>query len=366
MEPKIKKQNIVDKLAVKYIHDTAKLNINESDEPHIINAKEKLELKKIKYRTLAAAAIIGAVAVLLLYLPQYYFPKLFLIAKIKFWGIEFDFEWVSTIYGILLIWPELWALNAINLKAVRDMSKAFVYPRPNLPDFELHVESLKDAGLENQQKGIEKFGIDPYLHMPKTLFWMVLIFTRLKATLSNIVFKIIIKRILGRFAVRQVTDLSGIPIFSFWNAWASAQVIAEAKIRIMAPMALNHEILYLKKLNPDFIKHIFPALQFAIAQKRKYNYAQYYWTNLLFQKFHFETHDTYNYQNFIETMEQEHPEVKEAISRIIACALIIDGKISLREQNAVEKLQTYSWFAYTPKALSEMGKAFNLGNGLNL
>lgn len=364
MDEKPLKKGLVEKLAHRYINDVAKKNIYPSDEPHLLNEHEKKVIQKTQFKTLFLSAFIGMLGVLFLYLPQYFFPALFPVSGINISGTEYSFELVSSIYGIALIWPELWALNYINVKAVREISRACVYPRPNTPDFDFHVNALTDAGLEKEHKGIKQFGLNPYLNMSKGLLWLILIVNRIKATLSNIVAKLIIKRVLGRYAVRQITDLAGIPIFAFWNAWASARVIAEAKFRIMAPMALQNVLTQLKETNLDLSVYLFPALQFAIAQKRKYNYAQYYWVNMLHQNFRFDDTRGYSFEAFNNKLKTASPEIKEAVSKIIVCAIVVDGKLSNREKNAVKKLYAEGWFLYDLNQIASISRSFNQGNGL--
>lgn len=364
MDTKKSQKGIIEKLAHRYIKDNAAKNTYPSDEPHLLNEMEIKIINRVRIRTLSMAAIIGTLGVLFLYLPQYFFPFLFPVNAISLFGTVYNLEIVATVYGIALIWPELWALNYINLKAVKEISIACVYPRPNNQDFDFHVNALTDAGLEKENKGIQKFGLNPYLSIPKALLWAILIVNRLKATLSNMLAKIVIKRILGRYAVRQVTDLAGIPIFAFWNAWASNRVINEAKFRIMAPMALNGVLRELQNLKADFAPYIFSALQFSVAQKRKYNYAQYYWSNLLYETFKFKEIDNYSFEEFNKAMKNENAEVQKAISMVIVCSMIIDGNLSLREKIALKDLHKEDWLTYDTDQILNISKSFNRGKGL--
>lgn len=357
-------KGIVEKLAHRYIKDSVAKNTYPSDEPHLLNEHEIKTINRVRTKTLVMAAVIGTLGVLFLYLPQYFMPFLFPVSHFKLFGSVYDIEIVATVYGIALIWPELWALNYINLKAVKEISLACVYPRPNSNDFDFHVNALTDAGLEKEDKGIQKFGLNPYLHIPKAMLWAILIVNRLKATLSNMVIKIVIKRILGRYAVRQVTDLAGIPIFAFWNAWASDQVITEAKFRIMAPMALSGVLQKLQNLQTDFSQYIFSALQFSVAQKRKYNYAQFYWSNLLHQSYSFKDTGNYSFEVFNHALKKEKPEVQKAISIIIVCSMVIDGKLSLRERKALKSLHNEGWLTYNIDEILNISKSFNTGKGL--
>lgn len=357
------KQGLIDQLALNYLKQHAEKNNKEGDEPFILNEIEVKKIKRVRIETLFWACIIGTLGVLCLYLPQYYFPGLFLKLNLELFDQKIEFEYVSIFYGILLIWPEIWALNYINLRAVRIISNSCSFPKANDSDFANTILFLKDAGLEKDANYKNIFEVNPYLGMPKYQFYFIFIITKIKATLSNIGFKILIKRFLGRYAVKEVTDLAGIPVFSFWNAWASNNVVNEAQIRIMAPRAL--QIFLDNYRNNTDVVHAFCKYGKTIVQKcaeakRKYNFTQHLMANELIKM------GANNSTSIISLDEiaKEKLEVQTGLSQLIVLAFILDGDLSFSEKVFCKQLIAQNWFQYSIERIQEIRKQYTQGKGV--
>jgi hypothetical protein len=359
------KQGFIERLALRYIKESVQKNILPTDEPYILNQSELKVIRKTRAETLLAAAILGTLGVLFLYLPQYLFPTFFPATKIILFGRTFNVEIITTVYGLLLIWPEIWGLNYFNLRAVRIISNACVFPRRDSKELEKQVDILTQTGLEIEHKGLDIYKIDPYLGVPKLEYLFFILLARFKATLSNIFVKVILKRILGRFALRQITDLAGIPVFAFWNAWASYQVIKEAKIRIMAPMAIAEFLQKLKATEPNLqiVKNRIPELmQYAAQLKRKYNFAIYLLAEALHQEF-----DLKPVAHSAEIKQIEWTdETRNVISKILACAFIVDGVLNKREIAAIRKLEIEGHFIFSVAEMQQKALTYASGKGLHV
>ena len=98
---------------------------------------------------------------------------------------------------------------------------------------------------------------------------------RLKATVSGILFKLIVKKALGRYALRAIVDFAGMPIYAFWNAWGARKIMNETRVRVMAPPLIKRcaDLLYEEqKENPEFNKVIYDTLQLISESKRDFHY----------------------------------------------------------------------------------------------
>lgn len=358
------KPGLVEQLALRYISSVVQQNVHPADEPYVLNAAELRTIRIVTIQTLLAAAILGTLGVLCLYLPQYWFPMWFPKTAIRISGTVYKIEIVSTIYGILLIWPELWGLNYFNLRAVRLISAACMFPRPDSANAEKNIRALVDAGLETQRKDLSRFKIDPYLGMSGFWYWTLLLVSRFKATLSNLLVKLVLKRILGRFALKQVADLAGIPVFAFWNARASYEVIRETKVRVMAPLAIAGFVKQLKLSAADqnALKQYLPAvLQMAASLKRKYNYAIYLLAESLDEAYGLDMNLTTLNLAALDTADEE---TQNAMAQVLVCCMVIDGELSRREIKGINSLQTVGWFSYKSDMVRQIGEKYWQGRGL--
>lgn len=363
------KPGFVEKLTKQYIQQPHKSYITdeEADAFHILSEQERAVIKKVSTETYLASAMLGVLGVLVLYLPQYYFPQLFPDSAVTLFSKTIQFPVVATVYGIVLVFAEIYALNFYNARAVRKIAAVCRFPSPHTDDYEFHLQSLTNTALEKEESSIKNYGINPYYGIPKFLFFAYFLINKLKATLSNLVVKIIIKRLLGRVAIRQITDMAGIPIFAFWNYWASRQVIKEAIIRIMAPGVIKEqaEELYREFAgNENFKAIIMDALQYAAILKRNYNFAHY----LLAQELTvvFELQNAAPQNNFYAQLAALDDAGKKGVEKLLSLAVIIDGRLSWWEKNRLEKLIQQHAVAIDMEELKEKTRQYVNGKGLKL
>jgi hypothetical protein len=354
---------LIKKLALNYIHRTAIRNSNPQDAPYILNENESRLIQTVRLQTVLGSAILGCLGVLCLYLPQYYLPHLFPSTPLSLFGKIYSIPIISIVYGVLLIWPEIWGLNYLNLRAARKISKVCEFPRQGFGNFDQEVESLADAGLEVDAKGLNLYEIDPYLGLNKLEYWIYILYSRLKATLTNIVVKLLVKRFLARYVLKNYVDLAGIPVFAFWNAWASWWVVHEIKVRIMAPMALADFVSKIKAECTDAkgLGNILPGvLQHAAQLKRKYNFAQYLLAKSLNEEFPFG--DIRHWE--VQSMDHVSKQLQNTVSKILLCSMVIDCDLSRRERRELKLLAETDWFKYGFEEALFIAKSYNRGQGL--
>ena len=358
-------QSPLDHLALRYLRaalDTA----HPTDEPYVLNAVETYVIRRVKLQTLLLSALLGITGVLLLYMPQYWWPVFFPTFPITVFEWSFRVPVILTLYGILLVYLEIYALMYINLRAVRLIMAVCQFPRAHDAQYERHLNALAQAALEREDRGILRFGIDPYLGLPRwglSAFFLVNMF---KATLSNMVVKLVLKRVLGRYALRYLTDLAGMPIFAFWNALASWHIIHEVQIRVMAPLTIRefvHELHEEWGDNETFRSLILETLQYVAVLKRQYNYAHFLLTENIVDTFGLEISELSG--NFIERAEAVPVEVRRGLERLIVFGVLIDGRLSGSEKKRLQKLRDKNWLTHYPAStVAQLGRDYNDGKGL--
>lgn len=329
---------------------------------YTLTAAQKTELKNLQLRIYLIAGIIGACAVMIVIFP-FHFTHLLDAQHFNLFGYQFDFELYYTLYAVVMIFPEIWLLNMLNIYAVRRICEIYKYPSVSQNDYREQVALLTEAGLEMPAKHMQLLEINPYIGLTKFSYYALLIGTKLKATLSNVLMKFLVRRLLGRYALRIVTDLVGVPIFAFWNAWSSRQVMKEAQMRIVATAATKdfmnefseEELLRVKeKLNKLF--------HFIAQQKRQYNFALYSFMKEMLLIFP-ELDLKYDREVKIEELFGPNPEENKIIARLLIFGLIVDGTLSVKERLAIRKIAKESWFPVSIDEMEDILKAYVNGEG---
>ena len=358
-------QSPLDHLALRYLRASLDTT-HPTDEPYVLNAVETYVIRRVKLQTLMMAALLGITGVLMLYLPQYWWPSLFPAFPVTVFRWSFQVPAVLTLYGILLVYLEIYALMYINLRAVRLIMTVCQFPRAHDAQYERHLKALAQAALEREDRGILRFGIDPYLGLPRwglSAFFLVNMF---KATLSNVLVKVVLKRVMGRYALRYMTDLAGMPIFAFWNALASWHIIHEVQIRVMAPLTIRefvHELHEEWGQNETFRSMILETLQYVAVLKRQHNYAHFLLTENIVDTFELEVNALSG--SFIERIGTVPVEVRRGLERLIVFGVLIDGRLSWSEKKRLRELREKGWLtAYSADNIVQMGRDYNNGKGL--
>ncbi len=360
------KKGLIHKLGQRYIDKTISRLESNTSQAYILNESQQKALNRVAYKTYFWSAVIGALAVVIVVLPVHIWPNLFGIQKFNLFGNKIEFEVYYTLYAVAMLFPEIWTLNYLNLRAVKKICLICNHPNKNRQDYKDQISLLTEAGLEIPAKHLKELYIDPYVGLSKFSYYSVFLFMKLKATLSNIVVKLLVKRFLGRYALRIVTDLAGIPIFAFWNAWASRAVIKETRMRVMASAATADFLEEITLQDLESVKHKIGLIFHFVAQKkRSYNFAIYAYIKEVLL--------------IIPTIQlkiSHEVDVKELftgddgkdriIAKLLVFGLIVDGHLSIKEKLVLKNLTDEVWFPYATNELELAVSNYCKGRGLPL
>lgn len=328
-----------------------------------LTEEDKVALKKLQRTTYVYSACIGMVAVLVVVLP-FHFTTFFDAQTFHLGGFTFEFELTYSLYAVAMLFPEIWLLNWIHVRAVREICRICHYPGKDREDYENQLELLTEAGLEMPAKHMALFQIDPFIGLSKFSYYSLFVLNKLKATLSNVLMKLLIRRLLGRYAVRMVTDLLGLPIFAFWNARASHKVMVETRMRIMAYSATYEFMTTFTDQELISVQPYFGRLfHFIAQQKRAYNFALYAFMKeitMRVQKVDLTCAKELSWEEVFCGDEEQN----QMLGRMFAFALIVDGSLSVKERLTVRKLESFSWFPYAINELEAALIKYKNGDGI--
>lgn len=338
------------------------------DQLYLLSKAEQETLRKLERFILLISAAIGAVMVLVLYIPQYIFTDWFAesVYRIPFTALEFSLSVTSLVYGIVLVYIEILMLTALHLYCAHEIAVRTGLFRSTESKQQHSATQLILIGMEKKDKSLSLYGLDPFQGLSRTAIFLRNLLFALKATLSNLLIKILLQRILGRYALRAVLDLLGIPIFAFWNAWASYRVLREARVVIMGENLLNE---LAKRLQGNFspAEHdlIYDALQYVAISKRDYHSNHSRLAALIIHRFEIKRRSVHKLSaNFYDNLKAAPVDVQAICKLIITLGIVVDGYYSNREKRRVDALIKSGILPFTSEQVKQWSKDFTAGRGI--
>lgn len=293
-------------------------------------------IESVRRITAFHAGTVGVLAIIALYVPYQIFPHLFPSTTLYLPWIEYELsiEFSFIIYSIILLIIEIFYLSYINITSVAKIS-SLGNEKEIISD--TFIEALVDMGLEKPNKDILMYGIDPYEGRNKRVVFIIQAVAKLKAGITGFIWRLILKKILGRYLVRVTIDLLSAPVYAFWNAYASLKVTKEAKVVILAQPIINNFVLdFSKKYSEDeAIKALIYSVLKEIAKaKQTFHYNHFLLADKLFTSMQINIHLTTDI-GYMEIFQSLSTEQKRDIERLFLLGLIVDGNFSKREKKYI-------------------------------
>ncbi len=329
------------------------------------------EIKNIRRKETIAvwtAAIIGAVGVILLYVPQYFFPQWFSVTNISLLGNTVAVPVIMLVYTVVLVIIEIVLLTFLNIWCSHEIAVAtgFLNYQSKKENYKRNL--LINIGLEKKNKEILKYGIDPLQGINKKALLAWNFFFILKATLSNMLFKLFIQRALGRYAVKAVQDFAGIPIFALWNAYGTKVILKEARVIIMGQNLIEEVCQRIRtdqQPTEAFQNLLYDTLQYIAVSKRDFHQNHFILTKNLFEIYNIKPADKLwledgYYQKFHAAGKEE----KEVCQLLIAIGFLLDGKLSYNEKKKINEMQQKRLTDLTVLEIKQYQQDFLNGRGI--
>jgi len=360
-------RDFTDKAALIYFLKKSKKKVNKQS----LDANKKRNLvKRTTQKHLIYSALLGALGVLFLYLPINIYPEAFYYQEIElpFVNYKYKLSFIEILYGLILVGIEIFFLIKADIKVVSKISSIYGFsPSSNINEPEAETIELVNIGLGKDRKKFTELGINPYQNFSRISLLMLRAMFIIKAFLSNFIFRIVIQKILGRIAIRSVTDFAGIPIYAFWNAYSASIIIRRADMRMHAQelMYKTGEHFYEKyKNNQNFKDLIYDTIEFVAITKKNF-----YPTDYLFAKHFLKLFDIpikkehVLSENYIEKIKNSDDNIKEAIGKIMILAFLIDGKLGTLEKRILKKLCNKKVIPFNISQIKKWTKEYVSGKG---
>ena len=195
---------------------------------HLLDADERAALRRIERSGVVRSACAGALSAVVAAAAEMLVVDQQETRPLFYWGV---LATVSIIAAIVEIWFVSWDA----LRTVHAMSAAAgVYGDERLPRAVI-LTALARAALEVPNPYTSTLGVDPLRESRRALLVIGALVYKLKISATNALLKLVVRRALGRAAVRSWLPLLAVPVTALWNAAVTALVLREARLRIFGP-----------------------------------------------------------------------------------------------------------------------------------
>jgi hypothetical protein len=343
--------------------------INADSELFLLNDDEIKTIKRNERLAIWTAAFFGMMGVILLYTPQLEWPQLFPSYTIIAFERPFAIPFVMMVYSFILVMIEITLLTFLNIWCAHEVAVATGFLTHANKQSTHKRNLLVDIGLEKKNKQELKYGIDPLQGINKTALLTWNFFFLLKATLSNMVFKVLIQRMLGRYALQAVKDFAGIFIFSAWNAYGTKVILKEARVIIMGQNLIEQVVAKIKvdqEPTPEFKSLLYDTLQYIAINKRDFHQNHYVLTKMLFTIYKIEPKETHFLEEgYLNKLKAANEEEKKICILLIIMGFLLDGDISVREMLQMHELRNQGFLDLETETIKQYEQDFLNGKGID-
>ena len=302
------------------------------------------EINRLLYRGLFISGSIGSMAVLFYYLPLELYADFFNSWKIQLNLFNTNIEIIPypLIFNVIFLVLELYLLGLLNIFMIKKLTHITKFPNPNITDSLFHIEEVTNISLENFKSKENELGINPYHGMAKWYLILFLVFNKVKAFASNLIIKTVFRKLLGRYVLRLYMDLLGMPIYFFWNAYATRIVFLRAKYYIFGQELINQylsDFTIKHKDNEEIKKFVYEVLAHVAIAKREFNAINYYFSHKTIENLGIEVQKNFVPENnLIDSLKRCNSEYINDLIGLFLIGIIADGDINRYEQKYLNEL----------------------------
>ncbi|MFQ3787621.1 LBF_2804 family protein [Halomonas sp. A29] len=146
---------------------------------------------------------------------------------------------ISAVEIVFLYW------NA--LRGVAVISRLADAPLRDSPQANLLLLGLSRIALEFPSPRHRIYGIDPYAQMSRWKLTATAVMYRMKVGATSFLLRVLLRRMLGRVALRGLLPLVTGPLYAAWNAIITWRILVKAREHALGPFAIETLIVQLEQ-----------------------------------------------------------------------------------------------------------------------
>ena len=307
----------------------------------LLNEEESAYLRTVRGRSVWLGILTALLCNGVLFFPFHVFPHLFpvVLVSLPFFKEAIPVPLGEIVWMIPIIFLEILLLTLINIATVHEVAVATGYINDKN-----EVERTNDVlriALATPAKELEKLGINPYQGVNRfglLAFNAILLFKG--AVMAQLVRQILI-RILGGYAIREILDYSGVPIYATIDALGCRKIAYEAQVIIMGEAIIEQLRRRLpdRKLKPDEARLLYDTLQFIAINKRDYHRNHYSLSRMVLNHFGIPPEPEHPLPDDYHTRLDDAPaQIGDLCALITVLGFVLDGKLSYQERRRIASL----------------------------
>jgi hypothetical protein len=199
---------------------------------HLLDDDERRALSRLERAAIARAAIAGALSALIAGTTETLLQPIEEARPLVFWGV---LGGVSALAAVL----EIAFLSWDALRTAHALANAAGVSWDGHEEREQTLAVLARAALEVANPIESDVGVNPLKETPRWRLVLAGVAYKLKVSATNIVLKLIVRRALGRAAVRTWLHFLSVPVTAAWNAVVCARVLREVRVRVLGPSLVD-------------------------------------------------------------------------------------------------------------------------------
>ena len=133
------------------------------------------------------------------------------------------------------------------LRGVATTSRLASVPLHDSPRAGLILLGLTRVALEFPSPRHRIYGIDPYAQMNRWKLTLKSVMYRMKVGVTSFVLRVLLRRVLGRVALRGLLPLITGPLYAAWNAIITWRIMVKAREQALGPFAIEALISALER-----------------------------------------------------------------------------------------------------------------------
>jgi len=340
---------------------------------HILDAKERYNIRKISRNATINSAFIGTLSsiasLIILFIAGHR------IINYSDFLLKQNMDYVVTllVVTILVSIVEMIILFFDSLKKTYQITTAAHTQLFSKDDKEyIYTKSIVRAALEIPNPQSSDIQINPRKESKKAKLIFSKIYYKIRATLTRLIFKLIIKNMIGKAVARAYISIVSIPVVAFWNAYETRKMFREIIVRVIGPSLVCELKLEYKKNETNLSKpakiQIIRAIASSIISTEDLHPNLEYMYKEFYKLIDIDTKEVIldNTSLFLEDLKNLNDFEKKIVLQILTFSAIIDGQIKKREDkllfNAFEKCN----MVYDKKITKELLNNFKTGQLIEL
>ncbi|MGR2737391.1 LBF_2804 family protein [Billgrantia sp. Q4P2] len=125
------------------------------------------------------------------------------------------------------------------LRGVAAISRLADAPLHDSPQARLLLLGLTRVALELPSPQHRIYGIDPYARMSRWKLTVMAVMYRMKVGVTSFLLRVLLRRVLGRVALRGLLPLVTGPLYAVWNAIITWRILVKAREQALGPYAIE-------------------------------------------------------------------------------------------------------------------------------